>query len=105
MGLTGTKSIRYTGYMKYGKALEKRKKEIIAAIGKCEKCHVQRDVLTIDHIIPIALLLEMGYLKEETYDEDNFMVMCLICQHQKSRRLDFSNPKTKPLLLKYLERV
>jgi 5-methylcytosine-specific restriction endonuclease McrA len=88
-------------FMKYNKKLEKRKKEIIAEVRHCERCLSEFN-LTIDHIIPVEILLLMGFTKEQTYDEENFQVLCGKCNALKGCRLDFSNKKTKLLLIKYL---
>lgn len=90
--------------MKYSKKLEERKKEIIAEKGSCEKCK-GRFNLTIDHIIPLDILKMMGFTIKETFDEDNFQVLCGKCNALKASRLDFSNNKTKRLLIKYLDLI
>lgn len=60
--------------------------------------------LTLDHIIPVQLITQMlGLLRAELYnDMENLEVLCRRCNTFKSGRLDFTNPKTKPLLLKYI---
>jgi 5-methylcytosine-specific restriction endonuclease McrA len=96
-------------HMRYNKYLERRKKEIIVERGnKCEKCskHVSEGAkLTIDHIIPVSILNQMGIIGNETFQEENFNVLCTICNNLKGEKLDFSNPKTKELLLKYLNEL
>lgn len=92
--------------MKYHKELEQKKKEFIRKIGKCERCErTELSLLTVDHIIPVEILLLMGVERTETYDEENFAVLCRICNAIKSNRMDFGDKRTKPLLLKYLNRI
>jgi 5-methylcytosine-specific restriction endonuclease McrA len=70
----------------------------------CVRCN-SHDQLTIDHIIPVSFLLQnFGATKEETFDFDNFQSMCRKCNTLKGGRFDLSNPKTKPLLIKYAEK-
>lgn len=70
----------------------------------CERC-TTREMLTLDHIIPLALLQEFGFPKELFFDVENYQLLCRRCNMYKSRRLDFVNPRTKPLLLKYIDTV
>lgn len=77
--------------------------------GKCVRCgriatepNVQ---LTLDHIIPEMLLARMGIDVERWWDEDNIQILCRMCNVQKGNQLDFTNPKTKELLLKYLAKI
>jgi len=69
----------------------------------CELCNKSGEEtrLTIDHIIPRKILLDMG-LEEYYKDEDNFQVLCARCNGTKASQLDFSNPKTIVLLEKYI---
>lgn len=70
--------------------------------GACEKCK-RTDHLTVDHIIPLSFIIELGIPKEEHYDdEENFQFLCRWCNIQKANRLDHLNPKTIPLLKKYV---
>jgi len=71
--------------------------------GVCLKCK-RTDHLTVDHIIPASLLLELGMDKiEMCNDEENFQILCRWCNRQKANRLDHLNPKTIPLLKKYID--
>lgn len=90
--------------MKYSKPFQKKIQEIIQVAGKCAKCG-RPDDLNIDHIVPVSFLVSLGLSGNDTYDEENFEVLCRMCNHHKSNRFEFANPKTKILLLKYLERV
>jgi hypothetical protein len=73
-------------------------------IGYCENCG-RTEQLTIDHIIPQAVLKMMGIDPLEERDLRNFQLLCKICNGNKKNYLDFSNMRTKPLLLEYLKRV
>lgn len=67
----------------------------------CNRCRRARE-LTLDHIVPQQILLMFGFDIERMWDEENYQVLCRFCNVFKGNRLDFNNPKTKPLLLKYL---
>ena len=71
---------------------------------KCDSC--SRDKwLTVEHIIPVSILKDMGFSTEEMYeDNENLRILCRICNAQKGGHLDFNDSRTKKLLLKYLER-
>lgn len=66
----------------------------------CKTSYVKKK-LTLDHIISKEILLEMK-LGEFFDDEDNLDLLCFECNGRKGSRLDFSNPKTVPLLEKYI---
>jgi 5-methylcytosine-specific restriction endonuclease McrA len=70
--------------------------------GICAKCG-RKDNLTVDHIIPLSFLLELGLEKDYLQqDEKNFQILCLWCNRMKGCRLDHMNPKTIPLLKEYI---
>ena len=70
----------------------------------CVKCG-RTENLTLDHIIPIELTKSFGIDLTKTYWEDDYQLMCGICNKFKGHNLDFANPKTKQLLLKLLEKI
>lgn len=72
--------------------------------GQCAKCGRNISYLTVDHIVPIAIidmLDDTGLLKVE--DERNFQLLCLPCNRFKASRLDKTNPITRELLLELLK--
>ncbi len=71
---------------------------------QCAKCP-RKDNLTLDHIIPKELALSFGVDFINQYWEENFQMLCKPCNVFKSGRLDFSNLKTKVLLLKLIELI
>lgn len=79
-------------------------KDKIAENTMCEKCKV-KPANSLDHIIPRFILKSFGIDVDRHFDEDNYSAVCRFCNMQKMNNLDFTNPKTKPLLLKYLETV
>ena len=87
----------------------RKKKEVLSKLFKehgesCSAC-LSRDPekkLTLDHIIPKRILLDMG-LEEFFGDEENYCILCSNCNSRKGSQLDFSNPKTIPLLEKYTD--
>ena len=76
---------------------------------KCEKCEAdgssKRNSLTLDHIIPMALLEQFGCHPNYETDEINYQVMCHRCNSFKGSRLDFGDPRTKQLLLKFINEI
>lgn len=72
---------------------------------KCWRCG-REDWLTIDHIVPVSMLRDMGVPEIETYaDEENLRLMCKPCNGFKANRLDFSDPRTKQVLMRVLEKL
>ncbi len=83
--------------MKKTKLFEYQKKASLGGI--CEMCKKERSYLTVDHIIPIALLEPFDSTGELKYSwEDNFQLLCHPCNRFKASRIDPNNPKTKSLL-------
>lgn len=76
----------------------------------CAKCGT-KDNLTVDHIIPIAILeplcrdlgFDSWYLKYD--NEANFQILCQYDNRAKNMQLDVRNPKTLPLLKKLIEKI
>ncbi len=67
--------------------------------------------ITVDHIIP-RYFLESLYqdLPKNRWtmlyeDEENFQVMCSYCNSKKAHRLDIRNPKTMPLIKRFLKEI
>lgn len=89
--------------MKYKKPQELLLKEYLDR-HNCLRCHSNEN-LTIDHIIPVTFLItQLGASIEETFDWDNFQSLCRRCNTLKGGRFDLSHPKTKPLVIKYVNR-
>lgn len=70
----------------------------------CERCKGTQE-LTVDHIVPMDFLNNLGYDKLTFWDEENMTILCRRCNGFKGNRLDFSEKKTKKLLLKYLNLI
>ena len=70
----------------------------------CAKCP-RKDDLTLDHIIPRQILTQMGIDVLRFYAPENYQVLCFPCNIFKGNQLDFSNPKTKELIIKYIEKL
>jgi 5-methylcytosine-specific restriction endonuclease McrA len=89
--------------MKYSKE-QREKIELYLDRNNCVRCNSTKD-LTIDHIIPVSFLItQFGLTPEETFDFSNFQSMCRRCNTLKAGRFDLSNEKTKPLLIKYVDK-
>lgn len=70
---------------------------------ECAKCG-RKDHLTVDHIIPTSLLGIMNLPSDPAHeDSDNFQILCRWCNTLKANQLDHLNPKTVPLLNKYVK--
>lgn len=70
------------------------------AVANCARCGV-RAKLTNDHIIPLAILKAMGMSNNENF---NIQRLCVKCNSHKASQLDPKNPRTRPLMLYYLDR-
>jgi 5-methylcytosine-specific restriction endonuclease McrA len=79
------------------------RKKLISEIGCCEKCGTTSRPFTIDHIIPQKFLKSLGIKPEEDRNEDNFQLLCDLCNGRKASDFDFTTPKTYYLLLDYLK--
>lgn len=69
--------------------------------GECAKCKELRE-LTVDHIFPASLLVMWGLNEYTWLDEENLELICRKCNILKKSRFDFHNPKTLPLIRKYM---
>ena len=71
---------------------------------KCRVCGTDKN-LTIDHVVPWSLVSQFtGDNDKFKYgDYDNMEILCKRCNSFKGDRLDFTNPKTKEILLKYIK--
>lgn len=67
----------------------------------CPRCQRLREV-TVEHIIPVNLLRELGLFDAIQNDTENFELICFLCNQFKGGRIDMSHPKTVPLLKKYI---
>lgn len=71
--------------------------------GVCGECNQKVGRLTVDHIIPLTILASLDdALDKAINDETNFQLLCELCNRKKSGYLDIRNPKTAPLLAKYI---
>lgn len=91
--------------------MAKRKRSKLAAWqeqardpGYCQKCNEVVHSRTVDHIIPVSILNCLDLTGEAMYeDEENFQLLCRPCNTMKAARIDRLNPKTKEIILKYLQ--
>jgi hypothetical protein len=70
----------------------------------CRVCNLETDprMFTIDHLIPVKILEDLGLL-DMLWDEDNLGILCTKCNAKKGMTLDFVDPRTVPLLEKFLQ--
>lgn len=68
---------------------------------ECRKCGKLRE-LSVDHIIPVSFLEDIGVDSGIYDDEDNFEYLCILCNRYKASRFDMAHPKTVGLLKKYV---
>lgn len=71
---------------------------------KCDRCP-ETSYLTVDHIIPASLLIQIGIESDLMFIPENYGVLCKRCNWFKANRLDFANPKTKPLLKEFVNNI
>lgn len=81
--------------------LEQQIRKELQQVCKCGRT----ENLTLDHIVPIDILKQFGIEPEKEVVEGNYQILCRMCNIFKGNRLDFSNPRTKELLLKILNRL
>lgn len=67
----------------------------------CLRCG-RTDKQTLDHLVPRSILEQFGIEWDKELLEDNYQILCRACNNLKSNHLDFSNPKTKEILLKLI---
>lgn len=85
--------------------VQKAYEEVSARDGaECKRCQTTKS-LTLDHIIPVSLLRQLlGMDVHNKYDDlENIEILCRRCNMFKQNQIDMTNPKTKPLLQKYLD--
>ncbi len=96
--------------MKILNKLAKLKKESVSYLftkyKKCTKCS-DKSRLTVEHIIPVRVLKEMGFYSIETYNHKihkrNLTVLCYSCNTKKGDSVDLTDPKIRKLLAWYLK--
>lgn len=77
-------------------------KEALELKSPCVRCG-RTDKQSLDHVVPRDILKSFGIDPDSYIIEGNYQILCLGCNHLKSNRLDFGNPKTKEILIKLLE--
>lgn len=80
--------------------------EMLATQGHnvCRVCQIVTDprMFTVDHLIPVKILEDLGLL-DMLWDKDNLGILCTKCNAKKGMTLDFADPRTIPLLEKFLQ--
>lgn len=69
--------------------------------GKCDCCGKEKE-LNVEHIIPVSIMSQLGLQDEIINDEENFELFCFACNRYKGSAINIAHPKTKGLLLKYV---
>lgn len=94
-------------YLEARKRESLRKNEVVGLCllqikGKpCDRCGSMKN-LTIDHIVPRKILIELGFDWETEFLPENIRPLCKPCNSYKTDRLDITLPETKQVLLKLL---
>ena len=71
--------------------------------GACESCYVF-GLLTVDHIVPVSFIDSFDLTGTAKYeDAENFQMLCRPCNTLKAGRFDKRNPKTIPIIKKYIQ--
>ncbi len=102
--INGIEVCEYIGRKQVFKAEQKKLLDFKAVTDTCPRCSAVWK-LNMDHVIPQDLLQQLGLSFQHYYIADNLEVMCERCNGYKSNKLDFSNPKTKPLLVAMLSLI
>jgi len=63
----------------------------------------RREMLTVDHIVPKRILLDFGLTPRQMFEPDLLKVLCRRCNAMKADHLDFSEPRTKEILVFLIE--
>jgi len=71
--------------------------------GICSKCN-RHQFLTVDHIIPVQILENLGLFTEQYDDVENFELICQYCNRRKGAKLDLLDKRVYPLLEKYVQK-
>jgi len=72
---------------------------------KCQRCG-EVGYLTVDHIIPMAVLGLFGIERRESYKMYSALqLLCRPCNAMKRDRIDWLNPKSKKILLALLAKI
>lgn len=79
------------------------KKKLLAEVDRCEGCGRTDLPLTLDHIIPKALLMDFGINAYFEPDERNCRLLCQRCNSMKAHHLDLTDYRTKALLMELLK--
>ena len=114
LSLSGKYQATYNGKIIEVKKSPKNRGQMIAIAldnliardgAKCRRCSETR-FLSIEHIVPEWILKQLFASLEELYNDfDNLEILCRFCNQIKNGQLDFSNPKTKIILLKYINKI
>lgn len=69
----------------------------------CGKCGRMSDYMTVDHIVPMFFIDMVGLRADVAYDDqENYELLCRSCNLLKGHKFDFTNPKTIPIMRKYM---
>jgi 5-methylcytosine-specific restriction endonuclease McrA len=83
----------------------KLNRELINTNSVCDICGIKDGILeyrlTIDHIIPCAILKDLG--KDFYDDKDNLRILCIKCNASRQARIDFGDIRARNLLKKYIQ--
>lgn len=91
---------------KYLKKIQGARKWLAERDGeRCAKCGVTEN-LTVDHIVPLAIMSYFGVMTRGSHAfkrPDWLQLLCQDCNHKKGSKVDWSNQRTKSILLELMD--
>jgi len=86
---------------KYG---EWRRKALESDV--CERCKRKTNLLTVDHILPLAIVEQLDLTGKDKYeDESNFQLICHPCNKFKGSRIDATDKRVIWKLKEYIKKL
>jgi 5-methylcytosine-specific restriction endonuclease McrA len=78
--------------------------ELFGSSPSCARCG-GNDKLTLDHIVPKSYLRDFGVNPDYEIIEENYQLLCNLCNAHKSNKPDFTVTATKTILLALLNEI
>lgn len=82
------------------------REKLVAKFKKCQSCG-RKDNLTVEHIVPVAILKLFGIRRMSSYSYEkhkkNLTLLCTPCNSKKGSSVDLNDKKVKRILLWYIK--